>query len=162
MPANAAFCKNCGAQAMVVAGRNVEVKKQKGGKAKIILYLVALALLLAGLRVPLTMLAGKRTTAVIESVQQDITSSNKLDYDYDIKYVFVSDRGQHVSGSYRLARVYNVSKLPQEGSMLEVKYLPGLTFINLPTNIQGIGRSAFILIGLGLVILFFAIKTRAT
>ncbi len=161
MPAAAAFCKTCGRRSMSASGTEVQAKATKGRGGKIILFLLAVFFLLAGLRMPLTMLAGNQTIAVIESVKQDISSSSsKMDYNYDIGYTFVTDSGQRVNGSYRLGRVYNVAKLPREGALLDIKYLPGLSFINLPLNVKGMGTSAFILIGLGVLLFIFAIKVR--
>jgi hypothetical protein len=121
--------------------------------------LVGLLLILVGLRGPTALLFGKSATARIDSVRQVIDSTaDRMDYKYRISYSFAAADGKSHSGSYDLNKVYNVATLPGTGSLLTVKYIPGLAFINTPASQGSPGLAMLLLCGLGVLLIVLGAK----
>jgi hypothetical protein len=120
--------------------------------------LVGLLLILVGLRGPAALLFGKSATARIDSVRQVVDSTaDRMDYTYRISYSFAAD-GKSQGGSYDLNKVYNVATLPGTGSLLTVKYIPGLAFINTPASQGSPGLAMLLLCGLGILLIVLGAK----
>lgn len=138
----------------------VYVQQLTHRKPNVLLILVGIVMILAGLIQPAAHLFGQSATASITEVEQRIdTSSDKLDYNYQITYAFSVD-GKQYSGSYHMNKVYNVSRLPQIGSVQPIKYLAFMPGINAATN-QG-NPFVFLLVvsGLGILLLIVGIRGR--
>ncbi|MDW7656814.1 MAG: zinc ribbon domain-containing protein [Bacillota bacterium] len=176
------FCQSCGTpiagQSAPVASQSIPAaysstpaaasvqmpvyqQAQQRRKPNILLILVGIVMILAGLIQPAAHLFGQKATASITKVDQRIdSSSDKLEYNYQISYAFSVD-GKQYNGNYHMNKVYNVSKLPKIGSSLPIKYLAMMPGINAPTN-QG-NPFIFLLVvsGLGILLLIVGIKGNA-
>jgi hypothetical protein len=123
-------------------------------RPSVILIIVGLLLLVMALRIPAAQLFGIGASGVITVVKQEIdSSSDRMDYNYSVAYSFTTADGKHQTGSYNLNRVYNSGNLPNEGSVISVKYLPVLPFINFADGQDNIGWSTFLTLVIGVAIL---------
>ncbi len=177
------FCQSCGTptagQATPTAGQAAPVvyppapaaasvqmpvyqQAQPRKKPNILLILVGIVMILAGMIQPAAHLFGQEATASITKTQQRIdSSSDQMDYNYQISYAFSVD-GKQYNGNYHMNKVYNVSRLPRIGSTVPIKYIAMMPGINAPTN-QG-NPFVFLLIvsGLGILLLIMGFKGQVT
>ncbi|NLB45484.1 MAG: zinc ribbon domain-containing protein [Clostridiaceae bacterium] len=169
---NASFCRHCGrplepgASFCASCGNPVvqpAAAARTRRKPSWIPIVVGVLLLIMGIRIPLALALGVETTGTVRSVEQRINSnSSKLDHNYDIHYTFRTRDGKTGSGTTSMNRVYNVTRLPAEGSNIGVTYLPGLPFVNVPSDQKNLGWSTLIFIALGALLLVMGIRGTAT
>jgi hypothetical protein len=171
-PGGGVFCQSCGTsianQSASVAYPPASVsqsgqmpayqKTQLRKKPNFLLILVGILMILAGLIQPAAHLFGQNATASITKVDRRVdSSSEKMDYNYQIGYAFSVD-GKQYNGNYHMNKVYNVSKLPKIGSSLPIKYIALMPGFNSPAD-QG-NPFLFLLIvsGLGILLLIIGVK----
>lgn len=134
----------------------VQVQRKR---PSIIVIIIGILLIIGGLLGPAALIFGNATTGNIISVEQDIdSSSDRMDYNYQITYDFATKEGKRYTGRYNMNKVYNIANLPDTGSSLPVKYIPFLPNVSTPAN-QGspvIGMLA--LCGLGILLVTFGVK----
>lgn len=175
MQAGASFCVYCGNKsaaplnepAAVPAGRSpyplpqapthtpAPLKARNPVAPKIILILAGILLLLFAVRAPAALLFGKSATARIESVNRVYNrSGDSMEYNYRVYYVF-SDGDRQRSSNYDMPRTYNYANLPKVDSLIQVKYIPGASFISYPVGMKNTGLGSLVtgIIGIGLIIL---------
>jgi hypothetical protein len=153
----ASFCASCGNPAAQIAAAPRSKRKRPGSRSS------SAFVCDYGHRIPLALALGVETTGTVRSVEQRISSnSSKLDYNYDIHYTFRTRDGKTGSGTTSMNRVYNVTRLPAEGSSIGVTYLPGLPFVNVPSDQKNLGWSTLIFIALGALLLVMGIRGTAT
>ena len=161
------FCRTCGAQIASYPSitdysayqtPSGAVQKQRK-RPSIIVIIIGILLIIGGLLGPAALIFGNATTGNIISVEQEIdSSSDRMDYNYQITYDFATTEGKRYTGRYNMNKVYNIANLPDTGSSLLVKYIPFLPNISAPAN-QGspvIGMLA--LCGLGILLVIFGVK----
>ncbi len=154
----ASFCASCGNPAAQIAAAPRSKRKPSW-----IPIVIGVLLLIMGTRIPLALALGVETTGTVRSVEQRISSnSSKLHYYYDIHYTFRTRDGKTGSVTTSMNRVYNVTRLPAEGSSIGVTYLPGLPFVNVPSDQKNLGWSTLIFIALGALLLVMGIRGTAT
>lgn len=147
------FCRYCGQPQPA----QVPVKRRR--RPSIILIIAGALVFLFGLRIPAAQFLGQTTTGTITGVSQEISSSSDhMDYNYTIQYSFNTGHEKLQSGSYMLMRVYDYSKLPDEGTLIKVRYLPGLTFINFAEGQENIGLSTLLILAAGLAVIVLGIS----
>ena len=166
------FCMNCGTPIDVQSPQSssfpvsqpvMQTRSAVRIKPVWIGIAIGLLLILFGIRMPLAMLFGEQTSARVTSVSRRIDrSSDQMEYNFDINYQFLTNGGKTVSGSYTISNVYNQSKLPSEGSVIQVKYVPALTFVNVPVAQDRFGIGSLILIGLGILLIVLGISGKLT
>lgn len=128
-------------------------------RPSIILILVGVLVFLFGLRIPAAQFLGKTATGSITGVSQEISSSSdRMDYNYTIQYSFSTGNDSLQSGSYMMMRVYDSSKLPDAGTLIKVRYLPGLAFINFAEGQESIGLSTLLILAAGLAVIVLGIS----
>ncbi|NLO37549.1 MAG: zinc ribbon domain-containing protein [Clostridiaceae bacterium] len=162
------FCVSCGnpvsqpaAPGPPVARPTAPVRARR--KPSWIPIVIGVLLLIMGIRIPLALALGEETTGTVKSVEQRINStSSKLDHNYDIHYTFRTRDGKTGSGTTSMNRVYNVTRLPAEGSSIGVTYLPGLPFVNVPSDQKNMGWSTLIFIALSALLLVAGIRGTAS
>lgn len=173
------FCRSCGApigQATVGANSppglyqyagtaagpvTATVQPQQRRHPNILLIAVGFALILIGLIQPAARLFGEATTAsIVETEQRIDSSSEKMDYNYQITYAFSVD-GKRYTGSYQMNKVYNIANLPGEGSALAIKYLAFLPNINTPANQGNPFLVLLIAGGLGILLIVLGVKGKS-
>jgi len=131
----------------------------KKSRPAIPLILIGLLLLLVALHAPAALLFGVGATGVITDVRQIVDgSSERMDYNFRITYTFTTPDGKSHSGSYDMNRVYNSANLPAEGAVKNIKYLPGMPFINCLSGQSNIGLASVILLLLGAFLLILGIS----
>lgn len=163
------FCVHCGvaSSGQIPISKSPSQLKQKTSASKVksvwIGIIVGLLLIGIGIRLPIVILFGEQTSARINSVQRRVNNTeDSMDYRYEIKYQFVAKEGKQTFGSYSLTNVYNQSKLPAVNSKIQIKYVPGLTFINAPISQDKLGVGSVILIALGVFLIFFGVRGNLT
>ena len=128
-------------------------------RPSIILILVGALVFLFGLRIPEAQFLGQTSAGTITGVSHAASSSSdSADYNYTVQYVFSTAGGQQQSGSYMMIRVYDSSKLPDEGAMIKVRYLPVLSFINFAEGQESIGLSTLLILAAGLAVIVLGIS----
>jgi hypothetical protein len=128
-------------------------------RPSIVLILVGILVFLFGLRIPAAQFLGKTTTGTITSVSRESSSSSDLmDYNYTIQYSFNAERGKQQSGSFMMMRVYDSSRLPDEGTKIKVRYLPVLAFVNFAEGQEKIGLSTLLILAAGLAVTVLGIS----
>jgi hypothetical protein len=164
----ASFCSVCGTKvvgipdtiAIETAQQTTTAQQRQRRRPSIFLIVVGLLLILVGLRSPAALVFGQSISGEITSVEQLIdNSSDRIDYNYQINYMFTID-GKSQSGNYNMNRVYNSALLPSTGSSLPIKYIPGLPFINTPTNQGNPGIAMLLMSGLGILLIILGAKGR--
>lgn len=174
----ASFCGSCGAtvgQTTVEANTptgfypyagtaagpmTAMAQPQPRRRPNFLLIVVGFALVLIGLIQPAARLFGEATTASIVETEQKIdSSSDKMDYNYQITYAFSVD-GKRYTGSYQMNKVYNIANLPDMGSWLDIKYLAFMPYINTPVNMGNPFLVLLIAGGLGILLIVLGIKGR--
>jgi len=156
MNVGAAFCPACGrpktSQPFAVPQPSASAKVKR--KPSIVLILIGLLLVLFAVRIPIAQLFGISTTGVITKVEQNIdSSSDRMDYNYTVSFMFTTMDGKTQTGSYTLNEVYNSTALPNEGTPLPIRFLPGMPFVNFVDNQDDIGLSMIVTLILGVVII---------
>ena len=82
------------------------------------------------------------------------------DHDYTVSYEF-SVQGKKYTGSTYRHKVYDITKLPRQGSRLTVRYLPQMPAINgEKTGLGGLSLRVILLGGLGGLLLVTALLPR--
>lgn len=172
----AMFCTGCGSQTGNVhrssqaaarapyplppaqPAQTAALKEKKSIAPKLILIAVGLLLLLFAVRAPAALLFGKSAVARVESVDRVYNRSrDSLEYNYQVTYVY-DDGDKQRRSNYDMPRTYNVANLPSVGSLIKVKYIPGINFLSYPVGIKNTGLGSLVtgIIGVGLI--FLAIK----
>ncbi len=125
---------------------------------RVFLVLVALMLIVFGVRGIALTAVGVETIAVVTNTRQVVdSSSDAMDHNYEVRYRFMVD-GTEYTGSYRMNKVYNVSHLPSPGTTVPIRYLKAYPNWN---GGKGDGALGGILIGgLGLIMIGLAIKPK--
>lgn len=142
-----------------LAARTGRSRKING--ASIVLILIGVLFVLMALRLPLLGVAGKTTAGTVTRVRQVINSnSSRMDRNYDITYEFRTD-GKLRAGSFSMNRVFNANHLPAEGSTIQIRYLPGFSFVSQPTQETEKPLSVLLFIALGALLIFFGATGRA-
>jgi hypothetical protein len=134
------------------AGKPATVKK----KPPFMVIVIALLMILFALVPPFLLIAGTTTQGSITGTKQIVNAnSERMDYNYEISFRFVDDKGEVVESSYRMNRVYNISTLPRVGSSLPVRYFPAFSRINMPDR-PGSFLGSLAIGGLGVLLLVFS------
>jgi len=147
------FCRYCGQP------QPAPNPAKRRRRPSIILIIVGVLVFLFGLRIPAAQFLGKTATGAITAVSQEISSSSdRMDYNYTIQYSFNTENEKLQSGSYMMMHVYDSSRLPEEGTLLKVRYLPGLAFINFAEGQENIGLSTLLIMAAGLAVIVLGIS----
>jgi len=125
-------------------------------RPSIILIVVGILLFLFGLRLPAAQFLGVTTAGVITGVERaSDSSSDNLDYNYNIHYSFTTAGDRQQNGSYMMLHVYDDADLPEAGTAVTVRYLPVLAFVNYADGQEraGLGTLPILLSGAAVIIL---------
>ena len=125
---------------------------------RILFTFIGISLLLTGSALMLLGLAGERATAVVTSVQRDEgerDDAKQGKYTYRIGYSFYLPDGREISGTAKLFS--DGTDLKADGKWtVPVRYFTGFPWLNVPEENTGIRASQFVLIviGVGIIWLF--------
>lgn len=173
LEAGTKFCTLCGkplqepvhfpAAAASPAQRAVPTQTMSKRKSVWIGVVIGILLIVLGIRMPMAMLFGEQTGARIDSVDRRIDrNSDNMDYRYVIRYRFTASDEKLITGSYTMTNVYNQSTLPAVNSIIQIKYVPGLSFINAPVSQSNFGLGSVLLIALGIFLMILGIRGNLT
>lgn len=131
---------------------------KKGISSRFILIGVGILLVLLGVQAIAVKVAGTTTQATITEIHQVVNdTSDKMDYNYQIRYRFAVN-GKDYTGSMSRKKVYNAATLPAVGSTIAVKYLSAAPFFNGAANTSPL--TGLLLGGLGIVLAVVGLKTN--
>ena len=138
------------------AQTNNQSKSKKSIGTSIIVVFIGLLLLLLALRLPILNLIGTKTLGQVTNIRKVVDSNtSSMDFTYRVSYVFLDDDGKSINSSFDMAKDYDFSKVPREGKMITIRYLPAIPHFNAPTeyNNSGLGSFVMSIIGIGLIVL---------
>ncbi len=98
-----------------------------------------------------------------EQVMAEVTAvglSNPSEHEYKIEYRFVTRDGKVLVGTETRSNVLDITRLPDVGDTITVRYLPFLPFFSLPAGSQMGGVVALGLALLGVVLLVVGVRGR--
>lgn len=128
--------------------------KKGGAGGRILIAFVGLLLVFFALQGPVLSVAGVRTVGTVERV----TRADEEDHRYNISYSYTAG-GKARSGSYSM-QTFNTSRLPGRGASISLRYLPAASFISAPEDQARFSIATLVLLGLGGLLMFGAVKRR--
>ena len=121
-------------------------RKGVGLLSRIVSILLGLLLIAFGLRGPILDIAGASTMATVTGVAE-----GEEDFNYTVSYRFTVHRTPY-SGTMGL-EAYNSALIPEQGSLLAVRYLPLWPTINAAGKASGLGLGHIAAVVAGIVLI---------
>ena len=132
-------------------------KMREGGRRRIFLTVAGVLVGLLAIHRPVLWLAGRETAGIVTQAMHFVGEPpNRTDFSYRIRYQFAVD-GEDYFGNTTRRHVRDVRRLPAVGTLIEVRYLPGVPFLNEPAQTElsrglVVGSLGILLIGLSLTL----------